>query len=108
MFYYHDASTAVPCEPGVTRRVLAYSDELMMCEITFEQGAEGKLHSHPHLQITYVIKGSFLFTIDGETRMVKAGDSLFMPADSLHGVHALEDGMLVDVFNPKRDDFITG
>ncbi|MGB4658400.1 MAG: cupin domain-containing protein, partial [Mobilitalea sp.] len=81
-------------------------DELMMCEITFEQGARGNMHSHPHLQITYVGKGSFEFTIEGKTDIVHQGDSIYIPSESMHGVLALEDGVLVDVFNPKRDDFL--
>ena len=56
--------------PGVTRRILAYTDGLMCVENTFEQGAVGALHSHPHTQITYVVSGTFAFTIDGETRTV--------------------------------------
>ena len=94
------------CEPGVTRKILTHSDELMMCEITFKKGARGNTHSHPHLQITYIAKGSFEFTIDGETRIVKQGDSVYMPSDAVHGVVALEDGILVDVFNPAREDFL--
>lgn len=106
MVVYNKDVTATDCEPGVTRKILSYTDELMMCEITFEKGAEGYMHAHPHLQITYVLKGSFEFTIDGVKSVVCAGDSLFMPADSVHGTVCLEAGMLVDVFNPKRDDFL--
>ena len=29
-----------------------------------------------------------------------------MPSDAVHGVVALEDGILVDVFNPAREDFL--
>jgi quercetin dioxygenase-like cupin family protein len=106
MFCYHNDAIPIPCEEGVTRRILSYSEDLMMCEITFEKGAEGNVHSHPHLQITYIVKGSFLFTIDGEAKVIKAGDSVYMPANSVHGTVALEDSVLVDVFNPKRDDFL--
>lgn len=106
MIGYRDNAMAIPCEPGVTRRILNYSQELMMCEITFEKGAKGNMHSHPHLQITYVGKGSFEFTIDGEVNMVKQGDSVYIPSGAQHGVTALEDGILVDVFNPMREDFL--
>lgn len=106
MFRYNQDVTATGCEPGVTRKILCYSDELMMCEITFEKGAKGNFHRHEHLQITYIAKGSFEFTIDGETRIVKQGDSVYMPSNAKHGVTALEDGILVDVFNPMRQDFL--
>lgn len=106
MFTFNKDIVATDCEPGVTRKILSYSDDLMMCEITFEKGAKGYFHSHKHLQITYIAKGSFEFTIDGETKVVKQGDSVYMPSDAVHGVIALEEGILVDVFNPMREDFL--
>jgi quercetin dioxygenase-like cupin family protein len=45
--------------------------------------------------------------IDGETKHVKKGDSVYMPSNAVHGVTCLEAGKLVDVFNPKRDEFIS-
>lgn len=93
-------------EPGVSRKILAYSDELMMCEIYFEKGAVGSSHSHDHLQITYIAEGKFEFTIDGKSDIVSKGDSVYMPANSVHGVTCLEDGLLIDVFNPMRKDFL--
>ena len=106
MFVFNNDVIPTDCEPGVTRKILTHSDELMMCEITFKKGARGNTHSHPHLQITYIAKGSFEFTIDGETRIVKQGDSVYMPSGVRHGVTCLSEGILVDVFNPMRKDFL--
>ncbi len=106
MFTFNNDITATPCEPGVSRKILSYSDDLMMCEISFEKGAKGNFHKHEHLQITYIAKGSFEFTIDGETKVVNQGDSVYMPSNAEHGVTCLEEGILVDVFNPKRADFL--
>lgn len=106
MFTFNDDVTAANCEPGVTRKILCYSDDLMMCEIHFEKGAKGNFHSHKHLQITYIAKGSFEFTIGDETKVVKQGDSVYMPSGVTHGVTCLEEGILCDVFNPMREDFL--
>lgn len=106
MFVFNEKIKKEECEIGVTKKVLAYSNELMMTEVCFEKGAIGKVHSHLHLQVTYIAKGSFEFTVDGETKVVKQGDSLYMPSNSVHGVKALEESILVDVFNPMREDFI--
>ena len=106
MFTFNKDVIPTPCEPGVSRKILSYSDELMMCEICFEKGAKGNFHKHEHLQITYIAKGSFEFTIDGETKIVNQGDSVYMPSNAEHGVTCLEEGILVDVFNPKRADFL--
>lgn len=96
-----------PCEagPGVVRRVLAYADDVMGVENTFETGAEGALHSHPHSQLTYVVSGKFRFTIGDETFIVSAGDTLVKRNGIVHGCVCLEKGTLIDFFTPMRKDF---
>lgn len=106
MFVLNQDIESLNCDPGVHRKVLAHNEDMMMCEIRFEKGAVGALHAHPHLQTTYVVSGSFEFTIGDEKKVVKTGDSLLMPPDALHGTVALEDGILVDVFSPMRKDFL--
>ncbi|HSL85514.1 MAG TPA: cupin domain-containing protein [Bacteroidales bacterium] len=106
MFVYNKEVEAVNCGSGVYRKILAYNEEMMMCEIEFKKGAVGASHAHPHLQTTYVLDGAFEFTIGEETRVVRKGDSLLIPPDIEHGTTALEDGMLIDVFSPMREDFL--
>ena len=48
-------------EPGVTRKVFQPGTGLMMMEVHFEEGAEGALHSHPHEQMSYCLKGAIDF-----------------------------------------------
>lgn len=95
-----------PADPGVVRRVLAYSDDMMCVENRFEQWAVGKRHSHPHTQITYVASGVFSFTIAGETRQVRQGDTLLKEDGVVHGCVCLVAGALIDIFTPMRKDFI--
>lgn len=106
MVGYRKDAIPTPCEPGVTRRILSYCDEMMMCEITFEKGARGNLHAHPHIQMSYVGAGKFEFTVGEEVKIVEQGDSVLIPSNAQHGVLCLENGILVDVFNPKREDFL--
>ena len=91
---------------GVTRRILAYNDGLMCVENTFETGAVGALHSHPHTQITYVVSGKFTFTIDGVTKTVTPGDTMLKTDGVVHGCTCLEAGILLDIFTPMREDFV--
>ena len=74
---------------GVTRRVLAYSDDLMVVENTFEKGAVGSLHHHPHTK-----------------NVVRKGDTMLKTNDVIHGCVCLEAGVLLDIFNPYRKDFV--
>jgi quercetin dioxygenase-like cupin family protein len=91
---------------GNRRRVLAHTDELMVVEFAFEKGAVGALHSHPHVQASYVAEGRFEVTIAGRTETLEQGDSFIVPSGLVHGVKALEAGRLVDSFTPHRADFL--
>ena len=102
----HEGAEVQSGGEGVIRRVLAYNEGLMCVENTFEKGAVGKLHSHPHTQITYVVSGVFSFTIDGEERTVKAGDTMLKENGVIHGCTCLEAGILLDIFTPMRKDFV--
>ncbi|MBQ9624421.1 MAG: cupin domain-containing protein [Treponema sp.] len=103
--FYKDAK-AQDAGNGVTRRVLAYSDDLMCVENTFEKGAVGSLHHHPHTQITYIVSGKFEFEIDGVKKIVQKGDAMLKTNDVVHGCVCLEAGVLLDIFNPYRQDFV--
>jgi len=97
----------VNADPGVTRQVLADHPELMVVAFRFkEQGAEGKLHNHPHIQSTFVESGRFVFTIGDEKSEVGPGDSFVIPTNIVHGCVCLEPGTLIDSFTPRRDDFL--
>jgi len=91
---------------GNRRRIVLHTDELMMVEFAFEKGGEGWMHSHPHVQSSYVAEGVFEVTIDGLTEMLEAGDSFIVPSGLQHGVRALEKGRLIDCFTPHRADFL--
>ena len=99
----------VPLQPlggGVSRRVLAYTEQLMIVEVVCEQGGVGSVHTHPHWQNTYIRKGRFRFTIDGAEHEVAEGDSIAFPPDIPHGMVCLEAGALLDIFTPMRKDFV--
>lgn len=91
---------------GVVRRILSYTDELMVVQNHFEKGAVGALHHHPHTQITYVVSGQFEFEIAGEKKVVNPGDSMLKKDGIEHGCVCLEEGILLDIFAPMREDFV--
>jgi quercetin dioxygenase-like cupin family protein len=93
-------------DKGVQRKILGYDDEVMMVCVRFEKGAIGSLHHHVHRQITYVQAGSFEVTINNNKKVLKQGDCFFVGPNLVHGVVALEEGALVDVFTPARQDFL--
>ena len=92
--------------PGNRRAVLSERPEMMLVAFSFEPGAIGALHSHPHTQVSYVAEGSFDVTVDGVTQRLDAGSSFIVAPNLVHGVVALEKGLLIDTFTPRRDDFL--
>ena len=94
------------CGEGVERKILAYADEMMCVENHFKVGAIGAMHHHPHTQITYVVSGQFEFTINGEKRVVNPGDALLKRNGIEHGCVCLKEGILLDIFNPMREEFV--
>ena len=93
---------------GVSRKFLGYDNQIMMVKVNFEDGAIGTPHQHFHTQATYCVSGKFEFTIDGEKKIVAAGDGVYIAPNLIHGAVCLEAGMLIDVFSPVREDFLRG
>lgn len=92
---------------GVTRKVLSYSENIMSVELHFEKDSIGAMHSHPHEQIGYIISGSLLYKEVGqEDKILVTGDTYYVAPDIEHGVVALEETMLLDMFTPMRKDFV--
>ncbi|MEZ9512472.1 cupin [Vibrio breoganii] len=106
MFIYNQSIELEDLGEGVKRKILAHSENMMTVEVHFDDGAIGALHSHPHEQITYVLSGEFEFTIGGESKIVKAGDTMYKKPDIVHGCTCLKAGVLLDNFTPMRKDFL--
>ena len=93
---------------GVSRKFLGWDNQIMMVLVKFEKGAEGTPHDHFHTQATYCAKGKFEFIIDGVKQIVKEGDGVYIEPNLVHGALCLEEGILIDVFSPVREDFLSG
>ncbi|MCZ0960689.1 cupin domain-containing protein [Paracoccus benzoatiresistens] len=78
----------------------------MVVRFAFRAGDRGALHSHPHVQSTYVQSGRYRFTVDGHDFDVGPGDAFVIPSGAEHGCTCLEGGELIDSFTPRRDDFL--
>ncbi len=92
--------------PGVSKRVLSHTPELMLVEVTFEAGAVVPVHTHLHHQISYIERGRFSFTSEEKRVEAEAGDSLAFSSNVEHGVACLEAGVVLDTFSPRREDFL--
>ncbi|MCZ7602505.1 MAG: cupin domain-containing protein [Melioribacteraceae bacterium] len=91
---------------GIMRKMLGFNKDLMMVKIFFAKGAVGAKHSHHHSQTSYIEKGKFEVNIGDETKILNEGDGFYVPPNIEHGVKSLTPGIIIDVFNPCREDFL--
>jgi len=91
---------------GVTREILGYNENLMMVKVSFEKGSIGEIHSHPHVQSSYIVAGKFEITIDGKKQVLSAGEGFFVSSAKAHGVVCIEEGSIIDTFTPSRKDYL--
>ena len=107
MFILEKDVKPITLENGVIRTVKGYLDDLMVVELKWQKGMVGDVHAHPHRQCGYIIKGLFEAEMDGVKQIIKAGECFYSEADIPHGLVCLEDdSLMLDIFTPKRDDFI--
>lgn len=107
MFILDRETEAVTLENGVTRKIKGYLDDLMVCELHWNKGQVGDVHAHPHRQCGYIIRGSFGAQMEGKKQVLRAGDCFYAEKDVPHGLVCLEDdSLMLDIFTPKRDDFL--
>lgn len=95
-------------DPLLRRQIMGFDDKIMLVKVEFKKGGVGQMHKHYHSQVTYVESGEFEMTIGDEVRIIKGGDSYYIPPHIMHGCTCLKDGVLIDVFSPHREDFLAG
>lgn len=102
----HDDVPPIEMFPGVSRRTLNAGERTSIHEIQIAKGCTVPMHTHPHEQIGYLVKGRVKFELGDETRELSAGDSWIIPSEIPHEVTAIEDAVALDIFSPAREEYI--
>ena len=74
--------------------------------VDIDEGAVLPDHSHFNEQTLNVLEGELELKVDGKTLSVKQGESLILAPDVVHGGVAKTACKVIDVFVPRRDDWI--
>ena len=91
--------------PTIARKIVA-GEKAMVAQVFLAKGAVVPEHSHESEQITYILKGTLLFEIDGKEILVGQGQVLRIPSWKPHKATALEDTLDLDIFSPIREDWL--
>ena len=91
---------------GIQRQMVV-GEKLMICRLTIQPRVVTAVHTHEHEQMTLVERGRVLYIVDGVEQICSSGDVLHFRPHQPHGATMLdEEVVLVDVFTPRRDDFL--
>jgi quercetin dioxygenase-like cupin family protein len=101
----HDVEAVEFVEGLEFRPVLA--PNTMVNFVDFAEHTTAPLHVHEEEQITIVLEGEFEFTLDGQTRTMRAGDVAVIPSWVPHGAQTRDTTCReIDVFNPPRKSLL--
>ena len=104
-FYTVSELPAAEPLPGMVRRAV-YLDHAMITFFDFEPGCVIPEHSHPHEQISYVVKGAMEFHLGDETRVLQAGEGACCPPNVPHSAVVLDEPTIaLDAWYPPREDY---
>ncbi|WP_432664652.1 cupin domain-containing protein [Wukongibacter baidiensis] len=106
MFVKNNEGKKFSLAKGITSKILGHGGKLMLVENHFKEGVVAPMHSHENEQTAYIAKGKFEFTIGDEKQILETGDSFYVEANVPHGCVAIEEGIVVDIFTPQREDFL--
>jgi len=83
---------AVEAVDGVFLTQGAAGDETSIQRFVIDPGAEVPEHDHPHEQVGVITEGTITFVVDGEDRVVEAGDTYVIPGSEPHGAQRRRRG----------------
>ena len=106
-FMFGDQTPRETVGEGLKRQLFGYDDSILMARVEFDEGAVGEVHKHVHSQVSYVESGEFDVYIDGVEMRLGPGDSFYIQPNLDHGAVCRKAGVLIDVFSPVREDFVS-
>jgi quercetin dioxygenase-like cupin family protein len=89
----------------LTRQMIS-GDNATISQLVLKRGATVPRHSHINEQYSWIISGKLKFIFDDREMVLGAGEILLIPANTPHGAVAEEDTVDVDIFAPRREDWI--
>jgi quercetin dioxygenase-like cupin family protein len=91
--------------PQVTRQVI-HGENVTVSRIHLDRGAVFPEHSHSNEQVTLLLSGRVKLTAADHAEIVEAGQLVQMPPNVPHRLEALEESLAIDVFAPRREDWM--
>jgi quercetin dioxygenase-like cupin family protein len=105
--YNWDTVAPEQLNPNINRKMI-HGQNLTVARLELRKGGVVAEHSHVNEQVSMILSGALRFKFPGREQIVRAGETLVIPPHEPHGVEVLEDTQVVDIFSPRRQDWIDG
>jgi quercetin dioxygenase-like cupin family protein len=92
----------------IKKEIVSSEGSLMLVKVYLAEGYIGDVDQHPEEQLSFIEKGKIEFEVNGEKRILSAGDKQYIPANVVHQVKVLEECVILDIFTPVRQDLLQG
>lgn len=89
------------CKPGMVA-----DTNLMFVRAQLQPGQAHRFHHHPHMEeILYILSGTAEQWVEREKRVMKPGDSLYLPVGIVHGTYNIGESVLdfLAVLSPAKN-----
>jgi quercetin dioxygenase-like cupin family protein len=106
MFYTTDPDNYHEIVAGVKLKTLVHGERTHFTEVRFVKGALIPMHQHPQEQTGYMVRGALCFTVGGEVKVARPGDSWNIASNVPHAAEAIEESVVIEVFSPAREDYL--
>jgi quercetin dioxygenase-like cupin family protein len=94
-----------PMLAGLNRQMIN-GEKLSLARMRFEPGTKVPRHQHANEQITIVTAGRMLLIMDDREIELGKGEMILIPGSVPHGAVALEETESLEIFAPRREDWI--
>jgi quercetin dioxygenase-like cupin family protein len=105
--YDWNSMPAEQLNPSIVRRAV-HTETMTIARLLIAKDAVVPEHHHVNEQVATVERGALRFRIGDREVLLGAGQSVAIPPNVPHSVVALEDTVVVDIFSPRREDWIRG
>jgi quercetin dioxygenase-like cupin family protein len=91
---------------GTIARKMISGQGLTVAQVFLAKGAIVPRHAHVNEQFTYIVSGALKLIFDDGEVLLRAGELLIIPPQVPHAAEAMEETLDMDIFVPRREDWI--
>lgn len=78
-------------------KLILHSEGMEVSEEHFEAGSEIPDHKHPFEEIRMIVSGSMIFNFTGNKIILRAGDKIVIPPNTMHSMEIQSDSECASV-----------